>query len=1783
MVKHLRILVFSSLLAISPAAFSQIVINEIQTSNYSTLTDEFYHNDDWIELYNAGSSPVNLLNYGLSDTTSKVKFHFPDYTLNPGQYLIVFASDSNQTILTHWETAVNASDTWKYKANTSAYSGSNWRDPAFNDASWSSGTGGVGFGDSDDGTTVSTCISVFMRKSFNIADTSALVEGVFNMDYDDGYVAYLNGVEIARRNLGVPGVIPSWNLAANVDYEALLYQNKYPDSIHFDTQALRSLLVQGTNVLTVETHNTSSSNTDLTSRPFLTFAVKNGSTYFSTPPSWFHKAVSTYFHANFKLSKSGETVVLTDASGNVIDLKATGYVETNTSITRNPDGSANWCIAETPTPGASNNSGNCASAYTTPPVFSLPAGFYSTTQSLTLSTSYPGGQIRYTTDGSDVTSASAIYSGPISISTTKVIRARVFAAGAVASPQVTNSYLIGFSCHLPVYSITTDPANLNDYNTGIFANGPGYTAANPHWGANYWLDMEKPISLEYFERDKSLAFRFNAGISVTGGWSRASSQKSVEINMGDKYGLADLNYSLESDKPWNDKWNDFILHTTGNDRTVAHMRDPLMCRLLHTTHVDYLAYEPCILLLNGQNWGVYYTRENDDHHFVETNYGYKSSEIDFLKESYFFPGIEVKKGSDSAFFAMYNYVMNTSPSDTGYFRTVGTMMDIENMVDYFIAETYYPNDDWMGGGNNNLKLWRPRKATGKFKYITYDLDFGLGLSGSVTNDLLATALNASPHNYNSDLFKTLIQNPAYKRYFINRYADLINTIFLPANVQSMANAFRDSIKYDMHLQFEKWGSDSSTWISAINSMVSFANSRPSNARNIIQNDLGMTGQVTLTLQVSPAGAGTIQISTINPATYPWSGVYFNGNPVTITAIPNPGFTFDHWKSNSVISSNDYHQSTTYNFTSTDAITCYFTGSAATANISVSEINFHSDTIHDSGDWIELHNRAGFAMDISNWKFRDEADNHTYQIPVGTVIPANGYLVLASDLTKFRSVNPTVTNVIGDFGFDFSNNSEMLRLFNRLDQLYTSVTYADYSPWPLQADGQGYTLERLDESALADDGSNWFAGCIGGSPGRAYSGPAVSISPLSSQSICTGSSVLLTAVGGVNYSYQWKKDNVDINGETTSSLNVNAAGTYSVSVSANGCSAVSDTMLITVLPLEQVLSVSDGSACGNGTVNLSATGTSTLNWYADNVTNTILATGNNFTTPVLTQSTDYYVQAGGQCPGQRVVVHAAINSVPSDPTANDVSRCGNGIVTLTGNSVAPIQWFDDAAGTNLVGTGNSFITPSLSQNTTYYLQANNGCTSGLVAVNAIINPVTADPVTTDAQRCGNGTVTLTATDTATIYWYDGSGNLLGNGISFTTPTLNATTVYYAEAGSQCPSNRISATATILTIPADPSVTNGLHCGAGTVVLNANSPEAINWFDVPSGGNSLATGNIFTTSFLTTSTTFYVEAGSVCLSNRVPVLAEIHSVSANPIAADVMRCGSGSVTLTATASDPVSWYDAAGGNLLATGNSYLTPSISVSSYYYVQAGSVCPSSFVAVQAIIHSISAAPQVNGGNVCGSGAMLLSALSTETLNWYDAPGGNLLQTGTTYQTPVLNNTTTFFVTAGDICPSAPVAVNATVFPLPNVWLGNDTVIETGDTLILSAGNFNSYAWSTGATSSSIPVFMAGNYSVFVTDANGCTANDDINVSIISGVNSINESNEVILFPNPAVSNTRVLLPNAGEWKISIVTQEGKVLLQRLTKDEWSVDLSLSALAGGVYTVVLENGKERLVKRLVVK
>ena len=345
----------------------------------------------------------------------------------------------------------------------------------------------------------------------------------------------------------------------------------------------------------------------------------------------------------------------------------------------------------------------------------------------------------------------------------------------------------------------------------------------------------------------------------------------------------------------------------------------------------------------------------------------------------------------------------------------------------------------------------------------------------------------------------------------------------------------------------------------------------------------------------------------------------------------------------------------------------------------------------------------------------------------------------------------------------------------------------------------------------------------------------------------------------------------------------------------------------------ITGITPGSRCGPGAVRLGATAsTGTINWYSVPTGGVSLGTGTTFTTPVISSTTTYYVDATSNActTGTRTAVLATVNPIPTVTSTTPGSRCGPGTVSLQAiASTGTINWYSAPTGGVSLGTGTTFTTPVISSTTTYYVDAtSNACTTGTrTAVLAIVNSIPAVTSTTPGSRCGPGTVSLQATaSTGTIKWYSApiGGVSLGTGTTFTTPVISSTTTYYVDATSNtCTTgSRTAVLATVNPIPTVTSTTPGSRCGPGTVSLGATaSAGTIKWYSAATGGVSLGTGTTFTTPVISSTTTYYVDATSnTCTTgSRTAVLATVNSIPPTPIASNNGPiCEEGNLQLTTT---------------------------------------------------------------------------------------------------------------------------------------------------------------------------------------------------------------------------------------------------------------------------------------------
>ena len=713
-----------------------------------------------------------------------------------------------------------------------------------------------------------------------------------------------------------------------------------------------------------------------------------------------------------------------------------------------------------------------------------------------------------------------------------------------------------------------------------------------------------------------------------------------------------------------------------------------------------------------------------------------------------------------------------------------------------------------------------------------------------------------------------------------------------------------------------------------------------------------------------------------------------------------------------------------------------------------------------------------------------------------------------------------------------------------------------------------------------------------------------ITGVTPEEICGSGSVNLSASassGTINW-YTNETGGSALSSGPNYNPNISSTTTYYVDATANGCTTDTRTAVVaTVKEIPTITGTTIGSVCGSGTVNLSATASAgTLSWYANPSGGSSLGSGSSFTTPNISSTTSYYVEAteDGCTSSNRTEVIATVNPSPSITSVTAGNNCGSGSVNLSAiSSSGTINWYSNATGGTSLGTGPTFNTPNISSTTTYYVDATeNGCiTPSRTAVEATIKAIPTITGTTPGSTCGGGSVTLQATSSVgTINWYanPSGGSILGSGSTFNTPNISTSTIYYVDATDNgcTTASRTAIEATVKTIPTITGTTPGNVCGSGSVSLQATvSAGTINWYANETGGSSLGSGTTFNTPNLSATTTYYIDAteDSCTTTNRTPIVATVNPIPTITATIPGSRCLSGSVSLGATASaGTVNWYTSAtGGSSIATGATF-DPDISTTTSYYVDAtnNGCTTTSRTEVIATVNAIPTITSVTPGSRCDNGPVNLSATaSAGTINWYaNASGGTILATGPNYS-PNINSTTTFYVSAVDgACTSASrTPVQASKFTgNPSTGSGNNTASKpTGPTSICPPAtgliynipsnmtqNAESYSWNlppgfeitSGAGTKQITVSVPGNGAV--------TGNQDITVSANSpcGTSGSSRALTVNIGSFAAVDagpDTSLCLDSSGNS--STILQN--TLSGNATNVSWSVVSGSGSISGGPY------------------
>jgi hypothetical protein len=455
----------------SPASPS-IRINEAMSSN-ALFDDEDGDSPDWIELYNPTNTTISLDGWFLSDDLDVPrKWQFSSLSIAPSEYQVVFASDKDRQLSSTYRSLLAAGDNARYIIPETEPSPS-WKNLQYDDNTWLEGATGIGYGDGDDQSTVaSNSASVYLRQYFSISDVTNVDELFLDIDYDDAFVAYINGVEVARANIG--GSPPAFDSFAFDNREARMYSGGEPE--RFDVTRFTDLLQAGENVLAIQVHNATSSSSDLSVIPFLTARYLRS----SNDGSVLNDAVrfaETQLHTNFKISAiTAETIYLINAAEQLVDSLKVEAVPVNMSLGKNDSG--DLVYYDSPTPGARNSSNEYAGAVNTLPTFSHQGGMSASLQ-LEISGANSDEVIRYTTDGSAPSAQSALLNGPINITTNVPVRAAIFKTNYIPSRTITRTFIVEQQHSLPLVSLVTANENLIIVEVFFAVGWPCFTNITP--------------------------------------------------------------------------------------------------------------------------------------------------------------------------------------------------------------------------------------------------------------------------------------------------------------------------------------------------------------------------------------------------------------------------------------------------------------------------------------------------------------------------------------------------------------------------------------------------------------------------------------------------------------------------------------------------------------------------------------------------------------------------------------------------------------------------------------------------------------------------------------------------------------------------------------------------------------------------------------------------------------------------------------------------------------------------------------------------------------------------------------------------------------------------------------------------------------------------------------------------------------------------------------------------------------------------------------------------------
>ena len=735
---------YTQWLASVGAADIQVVINEVMTANFSTVTNAAGYLCDWVELKNIGTAPADLSGCFLSDDPDqRSQFRIENMILQPGETALILCSGA-EAAPGEAGFALKKSGCTLLLTGASGNVMTQLEVPALeDDRSWALGADGSyastaqptpGYPNTDQG-------RADYLSSRPAASGPLLISEV--MPSNSSYLIQSDGecydwVELVNTS-DAPLNLKDFSLSNDPDYPEMM---PLPDRI----------LEPGERIVII-----CSGNTELT---------------------------DATIHAPFTLSRKESWVYVVNLNGGFSDFMHIYDVPYQGSVGRVTGENGTYYFTK-PTPGTENGTGVAFISAT--PVVETPDGVYNDVNNVDVVLTGKG-EIRYTTDGSLPTAASQLYTDPIRLTSTTVIRAASFEADKLPSDVITATYVINENHTLPVVTVAVDPEEM-------------FGGAGIH--TNYWSENEILCNVKLFENNEG--FSIDCGIKMFGHMGLKNPKKSFKINFRGRYGEDMLHYPLYGeDAP---QYYDSLVIRSGQDYPISIFRDELFTSLARDTGDNILAQEDkfCILYINGQYWGIYCLKEAFCETMVANHYGISQESVEIVQAP-----VDNEQGTE--ILELIGYCWKADMNDPEVWEYVSSQVDVDSIIDWMILEAYSTNTDTQ----QNLRYFRSDELGGGWMFCYYDIDWGWYYDAQFSH-----VLSPNFSWQHMGLTKNMMENKEFRQRFLQRLSELMETTLSDENVLARIDYYAALLEPEVRRERERWSSTYDAWLVRVEELRSF--------------------------------------------------------------------------------------------------------------------------------------------------------------------------------------------------------------------------------------------------------------------------------------------------------------------------------------------------------------------------------------------------------------------------------------------------------------------------------------------------------------------------------------------------------------------------------------------------------------------------------------------------------------------------------------------------------------------------------------------------------------------------------------------------------------------------------------------------------------------------------------------------------------------------------------------------------------------------------------------------